>query len=84
MSDATYIVKLRAIRGDQAVEVERSLYVGYQPTTADYAWVTFQTPQPACYGQSAQVFTNYSFTDQLQLRQGNEVVAGPFSINSNA
>lgn len=84
LSDATYIVKLRAIRGDQAVEVERSLYVGYQPNTADYAWVTFQTPQPACYGQSAQVFTNYSFTDQLQLRQGNEIVAGPFSINSNA
>lgn len=81
LSDATYTVKLRAVQGDNVVEAERSFYVNYQPSTSDYAWVTFQTQQPACHGQSVQVFTNYSHTEPLQLRQGNEIVAGPFQVH---
>lgn len=81
LSSENNTVKIRASAGNNVVEAERSFYVNYQPTTADYAWVTFSTQYPGCHGQSVQVLTNYGFSEQLQLRQGNDIVAGPFSVN---
>lgn len=72
-------VKVEIASGANKVSLDKTFTVEYVPTTADFAWTTYQIPTIPCAGESARIYVGNLGVppNPVQLRLGNTIVDGP-------